>query len=95
MQVLDAGRLKEFDVPYKLLKNPRSLFSKLVSQTGPEEARRLYETARTAYYKDKSIPEDEPDAGPEPQAEVNTSPSEVLVVVPDEKARLIQYESTI
>ncbi|XP_027046092.1 multidrug resistance-associated protein 4-like isoform X2 [Pocillopora damicornis] len=47
--VLDAGRLKEFDAPYVLLKNPRGIFCQLVEQTGPVEARRLYEIARDKY----------------------------------------------
>lgn len=47
--MLDAGRLKEFDAPYVLLKNPRGIFCQLVEQTGPVEARRLYEIARDKY----------------------------------------------
>lgn len=56
--MLDAGRLKEFEAPYVLLKNPRSLFAQLVEQTGPAEARRLYEIARNKYHEQRAaIPE--------------------------------------
>ena len=56
--MLDAGRLKEFEAPYILLKNPRSLFAQLVEQTGPAEARRLYEIAREKYHEQRAaIPE--------------------------------------
>ena len=61
-QVLDAGRLKEFEAPYILLRNPRGQFSQLVEQTGPAEARRLYEIAREKYHEQRSaIPETTPD----------------------------------
>lgn len=56
--MLDAGRLKEFEAPYVLLKNPRSLFAQLVEQTGTAEARRLYEIARNKYHEQRAaIPE--------------------------------------
>lgn len=57
VMVLDAGRLKEFDAPYTLLKNPKTTFAQLVSQTGPTEAGRLFEIARQKFYSKKSIPE--------------------------------------
>ena len=57
-QVLDAGRLREFDSPYRLLKNKRSLFFSLVEQTGPTEAANLYEMAREAYMN-QLIPEED------------------------------------
>lgn len=56
--MLDAGRLKEFEAPYVLLKNPRSLFAQLVEQMGPPEARRLYGIAREKYHEQRAaIPE--------------------------------------
>lgn len=58
LQVLDAGRVKEFDAPYILLKNAKSIFSQLVTQTGNDEARKLYEIAREAYYEKQSLKED-------------------------------------
>ncbi|XP_022800440.1 multidrug resistance-associated protein 4-like isoform X3 [Stylophora pistillata] len=53
--VLDAGRLKEFEAPYILLKNPRGMFFQLVEQTGPVEARRLYEIARDKYHQKRPV----------------------------------------
>jgi len=75
VMVLDAGRLKEFDAPYILLGNPRSIFSQLVEQTGAVEARRLYEIARETYHKQRpAIPEtetDDNDSAPHKQLEVH------------------------
>lgn len=45
-QVLDSGRLKEYDEPYVLLQNPESLFYKMVQQLGKSEAAALTETAK-------------------------------------------------
>ena len=36
-----AGELREFDTPANLLKNPGSIFSSMVDDTGPENARLL------------------------------------------------------
>lgn len=80
--MLDAGRLKEFDAPYVLLKNPRSLFVLLVEQTGPAEARRLYEIARDKYHEQRA-------AIPETMAEDNnTAPQQVpeISVKPETEA---------
>ncbi|XP_020609632.1 multidrug resistance-associated protein 4-like isoform X3 [Orbicella faveolata] len=82
VMVLDAGRLKEFDAPYVLLKNPRSLFALLVEQTGPAEARRLYEIARDKYHEQRA-------AIPETMAEDNnTAPQQVpeISVKPETEA---------
>jgi len=51
LQVLDSGRLVEFDEPYLLLLDNSSLFYKLVSQTGKSSAVRLLDMARTAFEK--------------------------------------------
>ena len=82
-QVLDAGRLKEFDAPYILLKNPRGLFSQLVEQTGAVEARRLYEIAREKYHEQRpAIPEtdaaddDENSSQQQQQPEISVTPPE-------------------
>lgn len=48
-QVLDEGKLAEFDEPYLLLKNPETLFYKMAEQTGKSSAAKLLETARQAY----------------------------------------------
>lgn len=45
-QVLDSGRLKEYDEPYVLLQNEESLFYKMVQQLGKAEAAALTETAK-------------------------------------------------
>lgn len=45
-QVLDSGRLKEYDEPYVLLQNKESLFYKMVQQLGKGEAAALTETAK-------------------------------------------------
>lgn len=39
--VLEAGRVMEFDSPYNLLSNPRSLFSQLCAETGESNERAL------------------------------------------------------
>lgn len=45
-QVLDSGRLKEYDEPYVLLQNEESLFYKMVQQLGKAEAAALIKTAQ-------------------------------------------------
>lgn len=45
-QVLDSGRLKEYDEPYILLQEKESLFYKMVQQVGKTEAASLTETAK-------------------------------------------------
>lgn len=47
--VLDAGKLIEFDEPFKLLQNPASQFRKLVKQTGLEMASQLKRVAQETY----------------------------------------------
>lgn len=49
LQVLDQGKLVEYEVPYVLLQNSESLFSKYVQQTGSENTRALFEIAEEAY----------------------------------------------
>jgi len=76
--VLDAGRLKEFEAPYVLLKNPRSLFAQLVEQTGAAEARRLNEIARDKYHEQRAaIPEtttEDNNAVPQHPPEISVTP---------------------
>lgn len=76
--MLDAGRLKEFDTPYVLLKNPRSLFAQLVEQTGSAEARKLYEIARDKYHEQRAaIPEtmvDDNRPAPQQPPEISVKP---------------------
>lgn len=103
LQVLDAGRLKEFNAPYTLLKNPKTLFAQLVFQTGPTESKRLFEIARQSYYAKKTIPEtEEIDATDKPYEEsVDSfqSPSDVAIIVPNgtggQHQSSLQFESTV
>ena len=103
-QVLDAGRLKEFDAPYTLLKNPRSTFAQLVAQTGPLESKRLFEIARQKYYSKKAIPEtQEEEESNKPSEEEFVDgfqfPTAVSLIVPngtvDERQNELQFESTV
>lgn len=48
--VLDAGRIKEYDEPYKLLENKESALYSLVQQTGPNEAENLYQIAKQVFF---------------------------------------------
>ncbi|XP_067135109.1 ATP-binding cassette sub-family C member 4-like [Centruroides vittatus] len=48
--VLDAGKLKEFDSPYKLLKNVNGTFYNLVKNTGVTSMNELYKIAKDKYY---------------------------------------------
>lgn len=64
-QVLDSGRLREFDEPYELLQNKESWFYNLVEQTGRNSALQLKEVARKAHL-DRSKPKVE-DSIPENQ----------------------------
>ena len=45
-QVLDSGRLKEYDNPYGLLQNKDKLFYKMVPPLGETEAAALTERAK-------------------------------------------------
>ncbi|XP_061652415.1 multidrug resistance-associated protein 4 isoform X2 [Phyllopteryx taeniolatus] len=47
--VLDAGRIHAYDEPYTLLRDPSSIFYKMVQQTGKQEAAALLEAAKKAY----------------------------------------------
>jgi ABC-type multidrug transport system fused ATPase/permease subunit len=46
--VFEKGRLGEMGTPKKLLKDPNSLFSKLVEETGAEESSKLRRLAKAA-----------------------------------------------
>lgn len=46
LQVLDAGRIREYDEPYVLLQNQDGLFYQMVQQTGRAEAASLLHTAK-------------------------------------------------
>jgi hypothetical protein len=96
---LDAGHIKEFDAPYILLKNARSIFSQLVTQTGPDEARKLYEVAREAYYDNMAIIEDqEPEIVDGKTDFLEAESPEVEIINPrmnGEAGKLLQYESNL
>ncbi|CAG2176247.1 unnamed protein product, partial [Oppiella nova] len=46
--VMDAGRVREFDRPYRLLQNPNGMFYKLVRETGQPMAGELMAAAKRA-----------------------------------------------
>ena len=45
MQVLEAGRIREFDEPHVLLQDRHGVLYQMVEQTGPVEAASLHHTA--------------------------------------------------
>lgn len=45
--VMNAGKAIEFDKPYNLLKQEKSIFRGMVEALGPQEFKRLSEIART------------------------------------------------
>ena len=47
--MLDAGNLKEFDEPYRLLRCKGTILYSLVHQTGHDEAQRLFEMSIKAH----------------------------------------------
>ncbi|XP_063966914.1 ATP-binding cassette sub-family C member 4-like isoform X1 [Lytechinus pictus] len=49
--VLDQGRIIEFDEPYVLLKDEKSLFGSMVEETGKSEAAKLLSVAKSWYYE--------------------------------------------
>ncbi|XP_032230963.2 ATP-binding cassette sub-family C member 4 isoform X2 [Nematostella vectensis] len=49
VMVLDNGKLVEFEEPFVMLLNPESVFSKLVAETGPDNADKLTEMAKDAF----------------------------------------------
>lgn len=55
-QVLDLGRLKEYDEPYILLQEQESLFYKMVQQLGKAEALSILETAKQVRHVSFSTP---------------------------------------
>lgn len=50
-QVLNAGRVVEFDSPYALVQSPDTLLSRMVGQTGPFASRKLYQMAEDAHLR--------------------------------------------
>ena len=49
LQVMDAGKIKEFGHAHILLQDPSSLLSRMVEKTGPAASRRLQQMAMDAY----------------------------------------------
>jgi hypothetical protein len=45
---MDKGIVAEFDSPKTLLANPKSIFSELCRNAGPDEYKRLYNAAMSA-----------------------------------------------
>ncbi|KAL5474408.1 hypothetical protein EMCRGX_G026350 [Ephydatia muelleri] len=53
IMVMDGGEIVEFDDPYMLLKDERSLLKKMVDRTGPSNSVQLYQMAEVAYLSRK------------------------------------------
>ncbi|KAJ2946418.1 hypothetical protein O0L34_g12457 [Tuta absoluta] len=52
--VMDKGEAVEFDTPYALLNNPRSVFTFMVKETG-DTSNTLYQVAKDKYMNDQNI----------------------------------------
>ena len=67
LQVLDQGRIVEFDQPYLLLQSPGSVFGSMVEEAGKSEAAKLFAIAKTRFLETNpsapatTIPEEEED----------------------------------
>ncbi|KAI5634798.1 ABC transporter domain-containing protein [Phthorimaea operculella] len=55
VMVMDAGRLVEFDHPYKLLNNPESHFTKMVNETSDKMSAQLFQIAKDTYLKNGGV----------------------------------------
>ncbi len=55
MQVMNNGRVGEFDQPLALLENSDSLLSNMVAKTGPVASRKLRLMAEEAAQKQKLV----------------------------------------
>ena len=55
IMLLSAGKIHEFDAPYLLLSNPKSLLSQMVRQMDKNEAEKLQRVAAEKYYQDGAI----------------------------------------
>ena len=49
LQVMKEGQVQEFDSPYTLLQSPKSLFKKMVEQTGQCSSQKLHTMAAEAH----------------------------------------------
>jgi hypothetical protein len=54
-QVLENGKIVEFDSPFTLLQNPQGYLYQLTLQTGPAEHQRLLDMAQHAYISSRSV----------------------------------------
>ena len=52
---MNRGQVKEFDSPYNLLQDHRSLFYKMVQKTGPSASKKLLQMARDAYNQRQAV----------------------------------------
>ncbi|WAQ93730.1 MRP4-like protein [Mya arenaria] len=64
--VLEDGKIEEFDSPYMLLKREDGLLKRLVEQTGRAETARLVEIARTAFETHNNTHVDDESLGANP-----------------------------
>ncbi|XP_022123996.1 ATP-binding cassette sub-family C member 4 isoform X1 [Pieris rapae] len=55
VMVMDAGRLVEFDYPYKLLCNPEGHFTKMVKETSDKMSAQLFEIAKNTFLKSGGV----------------------------------------
>eukprot|EP00731_Ephydatia_muelleri_P021942 Em0014g533a len=53
IMVMDEGEIAEFDDPYMLLKDEKSLLKKMVDRTGPSNSVQLYQMAEVAHLSRK------------------------------------------
>lgn len=55
VMVMDAGRLVEFDHPYKLLCNPEGYFTKMVKETSDKMSAQLHQIAKNTYLNNGGV----------------------------------------
>ncbi|XP_063393657.1 ATP-binding cassette subfamily C member 4-like [Cydia fagiglandana] len=55
VMVMDAGRLVEFDHPYKLLSNPEGHFTKMVKETSDKMSEQLFQIAKTTFLNNGGV----------------------------------------
>jgi ABC-type multidrug transport system ATPase subunit len=87
VMVMQHGSLVEFDSPYNLLKNPNTIFSSLIAETGPDNARMLRSLAeraeatrrkRLSITLESPVPVGQPPSAPSASTSGNTSSTESL-----------------
>ena len=96
LQVLDEGKVIEFDEPYLLLQNPESLFYQMVEHTGKSSAAKLNEVARQTYELRHEDAEDSLLELPHTQIEATTDRnSDSENPLSNESEPLLVFESSV